>query len=193
MKGLCTHSLGGIGIVYPPDREAGSENWERERERVFINHTLALSPSPSSPPLPPFCLYQPPSLSAEGNAWWLLWSYLCRVKFLARSNASGPRPSERRAGIIKQLSVFFTFYTSSPLLAVSICLAFFFSPFVPCPASWMLHHHPCTVLSLCHGGLPLSPGASPLLTRLYLSLDGFSRLDVYSLQRYFQQCITSNQ
>lgn len=191
MKGLCTHSLGGIGIVYPPDREAGSENWERERESVHKSYFGALSISilPSSPP---FCLYQPPSLSAEGDAWWLLWSYLSRVKFLVRSNASGPRPSERRAGIIKQPSMFFTFYTSSPLLCLRLS-CFFFLRFVPRPASRMLHRRLCTVLSLCHGGLPLSPGASPLLTRLYLSLNGFLRLDVYSLQRYFHQCITSNQ
>lgn len=124
MKGLCTHSLGGIGIVYPPDREAGSENWERERESVHKSYFGALSISilPSSPP---FCLYQPPSLSAEGDAWWLLWSYLSRVKFLVRSNASGPRPSERRAGIIKQPSVFFTFYTSSPLLCLRLSCFFF--------------------------------------------------------------------
>ena len=37
----------------PPTGRQGVKTGS-ERERVFINHTLALSPSPSSPPLPPF-------------------------------------------------------------------------------------------------------------------------------------------
>lgn len=86
-----------------------------------------------------------------------------------RSNVT-PRPSERRAGIINQPSIFLRSTPPLPLFVDYIL--------------WMLH---CT-LTRESQECSLSP-CWPDCISVLMYFSGFTRSDVYSLQHYLQHCI----